>query len=116
MLLIQVERKIEGMEVKEKSFGNGVSCIVMHSNDSVVTLLRSVKKGEVLTFAIEDSTCTLTVKEDVNFGHKLALKKIETGETILKYGESIGVATTTIEAGEHVHVHNLIGVRGRGDQ
>ncbi|MGE8081256.1 UxaA family hydrolase [Peribacillus loiseleuriae] len=104
------------MESKEKLFGEGVSCIVMSQNDNVVTLLRSVKEGEVLTFTIEDSTCTLTTKEDVGFGHKLALKRIGNGETISKYGESIGVATTTIEEGEHVHVHNLIGVRGRGDQ
>ncbi|MFS0634329.1 UxaA family hydrolase [Mesobacillus foraminis] len=103
------------MELKERTFGEGVSGIVMHQNDSVITLLRSVKRDEAITFDIEDETCTLTSKEDVGFGHKLALRKIEAGETILKYGESIGVATTLIEAGEHVHVHNLIGLRGRGD-
>jgi altronate dehydratase small subunit len=104
------------METKEKTFGAGVSCIVMNHNDNVVTLLRSINKGEVLTFQIEDQTCTLIAKEDVAFGHKLALNRIKIGDTILKYGESIGVATTTIEEGEHVHVHNLIGVRGRGDR
>lgn len=104
------------METNEKTFGAGVSCIVMNQNDNVVTLLRAVKKDEVLSFPIEDRIYTLTVKQDVPFGHKLALNQIEIGETILKYGESIGVATTVIEEGEHVHVHNLIGVRGRGDQ
>ncbi|MGM7723295.1 UxaA family hydrolase [Metabacillus sp. Hm71] len=99
-----------------KSFAEGISCIVMNRNDSVVTLLRPVSKGEVLSFQIEDRICTLTAKQDVAFGHKLALKRIEIGETILKYGESIGVAAAVIEEGEHVHVHNLIGVRGRGDQ
>ncbi|KKI89405.1 hypothetical protein WQ54_26415 [Bacillus sp. SA1-12] len=102
--------------MEEKSFDEGISCIVMDRNDSVVTLLRSVEKGEQLTVQIEERTCTLTAKQDVAFGHKLALKRIEIGETILKYGESIGVATAVIEEGEHVHVHNLIGVRGRGDQ
>jgi altronate dehydratase small subunit len=103
------------METIEKSFGNGISCIVINPNDNVITLLRSVKKGEFLTIRMEYSTCRLLAKEDVGFGHKLALKRIEKGETITKYGESIGVATTAIEEGEHVHVHNLIGVRGRGD-
>ncbi|MDQ6598863.1 SAF domain-containing protein [Bacillus salipaludis] len=38
------------------------------------------------------------------------------GEDILKYGEVIGLATTDIEPGEHVHIHNLEGKRGRGDK
>ncbi len=103
------------MELKEKSFGEGISCIVMNINDNVVTLLRSVKSGEELTTTIEDKIITITAKENVGFGHKLALKKIEKGEIISKYGESIGVATASIEKGEHVHVHNLVGIRGRGD-
>lgn len=104
------------MGTKEKSFGEGVTCIVMNKNDSVFTLLRSVNKGEVITFDIEGTPCTLTATQDVAFGHKLAFRRIETGETILKYGESIGIASALIQEGDHVHVHNLIGVRGRGDQ
>lgn len=40
-------------------------------------------------------------------GHKIALKAITVGEAILKYGQVIGHATRPIEAGEHVHSHNL---------
>jgi hypothetical protein len=29
------------------------------------------------------------------------------GESVRKYGEVIGVATVAIQAGTHVHVHNL---------
>lgn len=103
------------MELEEKSLGEGISCIVMNPKDNVVTLLRSVKSGEELTITIGDQIITITAKENVGFGHKLALKRIEKSEIILKYGESIGVATASIEKGEHVHVHNLVGIRGRGD-
>ncbi len=39
--------------------------------------------------------------------HKAALRPIKAGETVRKVGEAIGVATRSIEAGEHVHVQNL---------
>ena len=40
-------------------------------------------------------------------GHKISIKEIKKGEKIFKYGQIIGEATTNIQAGEHVHNHNL---------
>ena len=40
-------------------------------------------------------------------GHKYALTKIKAGENVIKYGSPIGHATCDIEAGEHVHTHNV---------
>lgn len=40
-------------------------------------------------------------------GHKYALRKIKSGENIIKYGFPIGHATCDIEIGEHVHTHNV---------
>ncbi len=57
----------------------------------------------------------VTVLGDIPYGHKLALRDIAPGESILKYGESIGVAVKPIKMGEYVHVHNLDSMRGRGD-
>lgn len=61
--------------------------------------------------------CTeqVVVKGDVPYGHKIAVRAIEKGELIIKYGEEIGTATKDIERGEYVHVHNLDALRGRGD-
>lgn len=56
--------------------------------------------------------CTLSA---IPYGHKIATYPIKTGDPIIKYGEKIGVATTDIKKGEHVHVHNLDSARGRGD-
>ena len=44
---------------------------------------------------------------DIPAGHKVALCDIKTGEKIIKYGFSIGVATTDIKKGDHVHTHNV---------
>lgn len=45
----------------------------------------------------------------------MAIKDIPKGGEIIKYGEIIGRATANIEPGEHVHVHNVESLRGRGD-
>ncbi|RLG06284.1 MAG: D-galactarate dehydratase, partial [Thaumarchaeota archaeon] len=57
----------------------------------------------------------LVARSDIPFGHKLAIREIPRGEEIIKYGEVIGRATRDIEIGEHVHVHNVESLRGRGD-
>ncbi|CAD6547185.1 UxaA family hydrolase [Paraburkholderia metrosideri] len=49
----------------------------------------------------------LAVRGLVPAGHKLAVRVIETGRAVRRYGQIIGFATRTIEAGEHVHTHNL---------
>ncbi len=47
-------------------------------------------------------------------GHKIALRDIEPGGQIIKYGDPIGVATGFIPAGSHVHTHNVkTGLAGR---
>jgi SAF domain len=39
------------------------------------------------------------------------LRDIEAGDQVVKYGVAIGLATSDIRAGQHVHVHNLKGQR-----
>jgi altronate hydrolase len=40
-------------------------------------------------------------------GHKVAVRDLARGAPVRKYGQVIGVATTPIAAGDHVHTHNL---------
>ena len=47
------------------------------------------------------------LKEPVARGHKIAVHPIAEGDKVLRYGQTIGVATRAIAPGEHVHVHNL---------
>ena len=44
---------------------------------------------------------------EIPFAHKVALRDIRKGETIVKYGYPIGHAIEEIKRGEHVHSHNL---------
>ncbi|PWU29456.1 galactonate dehydratase [Pseudomonas sp. RW407] len=49
----------------------------------------------------------LKVREAIPAGHKVATRRIEAGQPLRRYGQIIGFASRAIEAGEHVHVHNL---------
>jgi altronate dehydratase small subunit len=56
------------------------------------------------------------LSQDIPFGHKFSTKDIQKGEPVIKYGEIIGKAITNISKGGHVHVHNVEGLKGRGDK
>jgi altronate dehydratase small subunit len=88
---------------------------VVEPEDNVATALRDVDAGETVSVAVGDETVTVDVREDVAFGHKLAIEAIPAGGTVRKYGKSIGNATGDIEPGEWVHVHNVESDYGRGD-
>ncbi len=54
-----------------------------------------------------DKTLKLKAKSAIPIGHKVALKALKKGETIINYGEDIGRMVADAGVGEHVHVHNL---------
>ncbi len=90
--------------------------VVITSDDSIAVCTSSLKKGEVARMFIGISEKDITVINDIPFGHKIAIKQINKGHKIIKYGESIGVATQAIQIGEWVHIHNVESERGRGDK
>ena len=87
--------------------------IQMHPADNVATALDYLTTGTEIQR--NESIQSVTLKSNIPFGHKFALVAIQKGCPIHKYGEVIGEATADILAGEHVHVHNVDSLRGRGD-
>lgn len=49
----------------------------------------------------------ITVRQPIPSGHKLATERVEQGQPLRRYGQIIGFASQAIDAGEHVHVHNV---------
>ena len=88
----------------------------MKSADNVATCLTDLAAGAEETIAVDDSTVKVQAKDDIPFGHKIALTDLATGDAVIKYAEIIGLASQPITAGEHVHVHNVESVRARGDK
>ena len=78
--------------------------ISLNPNDNVAVALCDLKAGQEVT--LMDGRA-LTLLEDIDFGHKVAVRTILQGENVLKYGLPIGSATRNIAAGEHVHVQNM---------
>lgn len=100
----------------EQTYQAGITSIVMDEKDNVATLLKDFKKGEMITYTKGGQDFQITLNEDVNFGHKVAITTIPSNEQVIKYGEVIGASTVEIPVGYHVHVHNIEGIRGRGDK
>lgn len=76
--------------------------IKINECDNVIIALRDYKKDEVID--LEDEKITLL--EDINRGHKIAIKNINKGENIVRYGLPIGYALEDIKIGNWVHTHN----------
>lgn len=69
--------------------------------DDVVIATRPLSVGT--TIDDEGVTCT----DPIAPGHKVAVRPIEAGQPVRRYGQVIGFATQTIAPGQHVHTHNL---------
>ena len=63
--------------------------VYMTDKDNVVTMIRQLNAGE----AIEVDGVKIKANQDIPVYHKIAIEEIKTGETVVKYGESIGTAT-----------------------
>jgi len=87
--------------------------IIQTTEDDVGTALADLKAGT--TLADPGGLFQVHLQQDIPFGHKFALRNLVQGAPVHKYGQVIGSATQDIQAGQHVHVHNLESRRGRGD-
>ena len=77
-----------------------VQFLVHEDGDSVgVITVEGVKAGQELTGWI--------MKEDKTITYKIALKDLNVGDTVFKYGTDIGKVVKPIRQGEHLHVHNV---------
>jgi altronate dehydratase small subunit len=86
----------------------------MHPTDNVAAALGDLAAGTRVRVP-GTSADEVVVRQNIPFGHKLALRAIVSGAPVLKYGEVIGLASQDIAPGEHVHTHNVDSQRGRGD-
>jgi len=87
-----------------------IHCVLHDPGDSVaVVVVEGVTAGATLTGLIldEDRTITLQSLQDIPIGHKIALKDMTIGDTVIKYGVDIGKVVRPIRKGEHAHVHNF---------
>lgn len=77
--------------------------IRIHPDDHVAVAVGPLSPEHV----VQIGDLSLTVRDAIPAGHKIAMVPIARGEVVIKYGAPIGAATQPIAPGMHVHVHNL---------
>lgn len=77
--------------------------IKINENDNVIVALKELAEGETVTVG----EVQVTALETVPAGHKMAIRDIDSGAEVIKYGFRIGNAKEEIKAGQWVHVHNV---------
>ncbi len=79
------------------------SAIRLHPADDVAIARVPIGAGT----ALEIGDFHITARQEIPAGHKIALHEIAPGETVHRYSHSIGRASRPIQAGDHIHGHNL---------
>ena len=79
------------------------SAIHLHPTDNVAIARVPIPAGAEIRVDGE----TITALDPVPAGHKIALRPIRTGDNVVRYGQLMGRARILIDAGRHVHTHNV---------
>ena len=87
------------------------NAMIIDAKDNVAVAIEPIAKGDAAVYVCEGKEVSLPALEDITIYHRLATRDIAKGEPVVKYGEHIGIASSDIKAGEHVHVHNVEGHR-----
>lgn len=79
------------------------AALLLNPADNVAVARVALAPG----FRLQLAGAEIEVRDQIPAGHKIAVRAIPAGASVIRYGESIGRARRPIEAGEHVHTHNL---------
>jgi altronate dehydratase len=75
----------------------------LHPSDDVAVAKRPLQAGVLF----KDGTVSVEPRQEIPQGHKVALRAVQNGQPVRKYGQTIGFAAGAIAPGDHVHLHNL---------
>ena len=89
--------------------------LMLSKADNVATAIEDIDAGSEVFVRLGKAIEKVKALDRIPFGFKIAVADISKGAHVVKYGESIGIASLDIKRGQQVHIHNLEGARGRGD-
>jgi len=90
-----------------------IKAVVLAPQDNVGIALADLGAGLELDLNCGEHLFQVKLAEPVPYQHKFSVTTIRIGEEIIKDDVFIGVATDEIQAGRHVHVHNMTGTRSK---
>lgn len=100
--------------MSEKDDAGRREYLLLNERDNTLTALKDLAQGEVL--AAGEAGRDLTLAEDIPYAHKFARGLILKEADVIKFGEVIGRAVSDIQPGALVHVHNIVGLRAKGEE
>ncbi len=90
-----------------------IKAVVLNLKDNVGVALMDLESGTELDLKVDGQMVSVKLAEPITYQHKFSVTRIDSGSKIIKYGEVIGEATQDIKPGQHVHVHNMVGLRAK---
>ncbi|MDX1970454.1 MAG: altronate dehydratase family protein [Planctomycetaceae bacterium] len=78
--------------------------VQLHADDNIAVAARPLTINSTCSLAFGGEVTTI---EAIDMGHKVAIRPIESGGKIRKFGQTIGYARTAIPVGSWVHTHNV---------
>ena len=87
-----------------------MQAILLAPNDNVAAAIDAVEAAAPVAVALNSSgetVLTISSRQGIPFGHKIAVKDLAKGSSIIRYGYPIGIATADIKQGDLVHSHNM---------
>lgn len=78
--------------------------IRIHPSDNVAVALTPLKAGQTLDLPWGG---TITLLDDISASHKVVIADLEKGESVVRYGQTIGLAAEKTACGSWLHSHNL---------
>jgi len=90
-----------------------MKAVVLNPKDNVGVALVNLDSGTELDLKVNERVIKVRLTEPIHYQHKFAITHIDSGSKIIKYGEVIGEATKDIKPGQHVHIHNMVGLRAK---
>ena len=91
-----------------------IEAFVLNPGDNIGVALVNLKPGASAKIYGQESRVKIT--NPVPYQHKFSITPINTGMEIIKDGVVIGKATKDIGQGQHVHIHNMTGLRLKGNK
>ena len=85
--------------------------VILDPKDNVGVGLMDLKSGIELDLRVSGQAIHMKLVEPIPYQHKFSITHIDSSSEIIKDGVVIGEATQDIKQGQHVHVHNMTGLR-----
>jgi arabinonate dehydratase len=99
----QIHRIVKGFAPRDTPVPLQEVAVLLHPDDEVAIARMPLSRGVKLRVGER----IVEVSQRVPSGHKVALRDVEVGQPVRRYGAIIGFATQPIGAGTHVHSYNL---------